>query len=63
VLCNLIGRDVERGELPNDESLLGPMIRNICHRNAKRYLALPDLKTAKRTTEVIRTPEGNRRRG
>jgi glucuronate isomerase len=63
ILCNLIGRDVEHGELPNDESLLGPMIRNICHGNAKRYLALPDLKTAKRTAEVIRTPEGNRRRG
>ncbi|HWY75866.1 MAG TPA: glucuronate isomerase [Verrucomicrobiae bacterium] len=41
VLCNLIGADVERGELPNDQALLGPMIRNICYTNAERYLALP----------------------
>jgi glucuronate isomerase len=41
VLCNLIGRDVENGELPEDENLLGPMIRNICYANARNYLALP----------------------
>jgi glucuronate isomerase len=43
VLCNLIGRDVERGELPDDETLLGPMIRNICCANARQYLAVPDV--------------------
>jgi Glucuronate isomerase len=37
----LLGRDVENGELPNDESLLGPMIRNICYANARNYIALP----------------------
>jgi glucuronate isomerase len=42
VLCNLIGREVERGELPNDESLLGPMIGNICYNNARQYMALPE---------------------
>jgi glucuronate isomerase len=42
VLCNLIGQEVERGELPNDEALLGTMIRNICHSNARQYLALPE---------------------
>ncbi|HVU26783.1 MAG TPA: glucuronate isomerase [Verrucomicrobiae bacterium] len=41
VLCNLIGRDVENGEIPDDDSLLGPTIRNICYENANRYLALP----------------------
>jgi len=40
-LCNLIGRDVEAGELPNDPKLLGGMIRNICCANAERYLNLP----------------------
>ena len=43
VLCNLIGRDVENGEIPDDEMLLGPMIRNICYANARQYLAIPDL--------------------
>ena len=41
VLCNLIGRDVENGEIPNDDTLVGPMIRNICHENARQYLQLP----------------------
>jgi len=41
VLCNLIGRDMENGEIPDDESFLGPMIRDICHENARGYLALP----------------------
>jgi glucuronate isomerase len=43
VLCNLIGRDVENGEIPDDEMLLGPMIRNICYANAPQYLAIPDV--------------------
>ncbi|HOX58231.1 MAG TPA: glucuronate isomerase [Candidatus Paceibacterota bacterium] len=40
VLCNLIGRDMENGELPKDEKLLGEMIRGICYGNAQQYLAL-----------------------
>jgi len=41
VLCNLVGRDVENGEIPDDDSLLEPMIRNICYANAQQYLQLP----------------------
>jgi len=40
-LCNLIGRDIESGELPNDDGLIGSLVRNICHENARRYLQLP----------------------
>jgi glucuronate isomerase len=40
ILCNLLGRDVENGLLPNDDKLLGIMIRNICYDNAKQYLGL-----------------------
>lgn len=40
VLCNLVGRDVENGELPADEDRLGPMLRNICFGNAQQYLGL-----------------------
>ncbi len=40
VLCNLFGRDIEAGELPDDESLVGPVIRNICYGNAKNFLGL-----------------------
>jgi glucuronate isomerase len=41
VLCNLVGRDVENGEVPDDDALLGALIRNICYGNARNYLALP----------------------
>ncbi|MEM6321215.1 MAG: glucuronate isomerase [Bacteroidota bacterium] len=37
ILCNLMGRDVENGELPNDVKWLGQMVENICYYNAKRY--------------------------
>jgi len=40
LLCNLVGTDVERGEIPNDRSLLDGLIRNICYHNAKTYFAL-----------------------
>jgi glucuronate isomerase len=41
ILCNIIGRDVERGELPNDDALVGRMIADICYGNARHYLRLP----------------------
>jgi glucuronate isomerase len=40
VLCNLIGRDMENGELPNDYDMVGELIRNICYKNARDYLKL-----------------------
>lgn len=40
VLCNLLGAEMERGELPNDEKLIGSMIQNICFHNARNYLQL-----------------------
>jgi glucuronate isomerase len=40
VLCDLLGTDMERGEIPNDAEAVGTMIRNICFRNAKDYLGL-----------------------
>ncbi|MFZ0772332.1 MAG: glucuronate isomerase [Candidatus Sulfotelmatobacter sp.] len=40
ILCDLLGRDVENGDLPNDEKLLGGMVRDICFENARLYLGL-----------------------
>jgi len=40
ILCNLLGREVESGELPNDEALLGTLVQNVCFRNAEQYLGL-----------------------
>jgi glucuronate isomerase len=42
-LCNLIGRDIEDGAIPNDDALVGPMIRNICYNNAQQYMNFPGL--------------------
>jgi glucuronate isomerase len=41
VLCDLVGQDVARGELPDDDALLERLIQDICYRNADQYLRLP----------------------
>jgi len=37
VLCNLLGNDVENGELPDNLEWLGEMVQNICYGNANTY--------------------------
>ena len=37
ILCNLIGRDVQNGELPRDMELLGGLVRDVCYHNAKNF--------------------------
>lgn len=37
ILCNLIGKDVANGHLPDDREWLGSIIRDICYYNAKEY--------------------------
>lgn len=37
ILCNLLGTDMENGELPNDMEMVGNMVSDICYRNAKQY--------------------------
>jgi len=40
VLCNLLGTDVENGELPDDMELIGNMVKDICFRNAVQYFGI-----------------------
>jgi glucuronate isomerase len=40
-LANLLGRDMEAGELPNDMEMVGSMLRNICYANAAGFFHLP----------------------
>jgi glucuronate isomerase len=40
ILCNLLGRDIENGELPADFELVGEMVKDICFRNAVNYFAI-----------------------
>ena len=65
VLCNLLGRDVEQGQIPDEPAMLGPMIRNICYSNARNYFGLPsapaDGPTAQQTTARSRAKPAPRR--
>jgi glucuronate isomerase len=40
ILCDILGRDVEAGEIPPDLDLLGEMVQNISFHNAKNYFAI-----------------------
>ena len=40
VLCNLLGAQMERGEIPNDLPTVGEMVKNICFANARAYFRL-----------------------
>jgi glucuronate isomerase len=37
VLCNLLGREINRGEIPDDFSLVGSMVKDVCYFNTKNY--------------------------
>lgn len=37
ILCNLLGREIEQGILPNDMNLIGRMVQDICYHNAANY--------------------------
>lgn len=37
ILCNLLGREMENGELPDDIDLVGRMVEGITHHNARDY--------------------------
>ncbi|MBN2737289.1 MAG: glucuronate isomerase [Spirochaetales bacterium] len=40
ILCDLIGQWVETGQAPDDEKMLGKMVRNICFENARNYFGI-----------------------
>ena len=40
VLCNLLGADMENGELPKDFDLVGNMVKKICFGNAVEYFGI-----------------------
>ena len=37
ILCNLLGDEIQRGELPNDMAWIGQMVADISYHNAKTY--------------------------
>ncbi len=37
ILCNLLGKEIEKGELPNEMEWIGKLVQDICYNNAKEY--------------------------
>lgn len=37
ILCNLLGQEMERGEIPDDLPFMGRIVQDICYNNAKTY--------------------------
>ena len=44
ILCNLLGNDIENGELPNDMEWTGQIVKDMCYYNAKRYFGFEEIK-------------------
>ncbi len=40
ILCNILGEDMVKGEIPEDFELVGQMVRNICYHNAAEYFGM-----------------------
>lgn len=40
ILCNLLGEDINKGELPDDFDLIGKLVQDICYNNAAGYFGI-----------------------
>ncbi len=43
LLCNLLGRDIDTGKLPEDYSLIGKIVQEVCYYNARQYFGFDDI--------------------
>jgi glucuronate isomerase len=37
LLCNILGNEMERGDLPGAPEIVGAIVQDICYTNAKNY--------------------------
>jgi glucuronate isomerase len=37
ILCNMLGEDIENGDLPGDVAAIGALVRDVCFDNARNY--------------------------
>ncbi|HZB11372.1 MAG TPA: glucuronate isomerase, partial [Chryseolinea sp.] len=40
ILCNLLGKDIEKGELPENFDWIGKLVQDVCYGNAKSFFRL-----------------------
>jgi glucuronate isomerase len=59
LLCNILGKDMESGMIPDDRNLVGEMVKNICYFNAKRYFNFPELDRSASAKEPSRKVAAN----
>jgi len=43
ILCNLLGDEMNRGEIPNDVDYIGKLLKQICYDNAVNYFPWPHM--------------------
>ncbi|HMD31300.1 MAG TPA: glucuronate isomerase [Candidatus Acidoferrales bacterium] len=53
ILCDMLGREMEDGALPNDEKLVGNLVRNLCFDNARQYLGLQLAPSSEKPRESV----------
>ncbi|HWB15428.1 MAG TPA: glucuronate isomerase [Vicinamibacterales bacterium] len=58
ILCNLLGNEIDRGELPHDVPLVGDLVTRVCYENARRFFGWPAPETA--PTGADRSTAGGR---
>jgi glucuronate isomerase len=46
ILCDILGSEMESGQLPDDAAMIGAMVREICYGNAQKFLGLPGVEPA-----------------
>lgn len=40
ILCNILGEEMESGEIPDDMDLVGSIVEKVCYTNAKNYFSI-----------------------
>ncbi len=61
LLCNILGKDMERGLIPDEMELVGSMVRDICYNNVRRYLDLPSTAGVAGQASTTKTRKGSDR--
>lgn len=50
ILCDLFGREIEQGEMPDDIAWVGQVIQDICYHNARNYFSWQYIEEPEATT-------------
>lgn len=54
LLCNILGSEIESGELPNDLDWIGQMVKDICFNNAQTYFNWQSIGTAAQQAPFVK---------